>query len=478
MSEIRKLILNSEIQTALFFLFANIVILLSLNTFTINYFFDTAILVIALLMRKDLYFHRNITYKIDFFRLLVLFYTLLNGIAYTIIISSISIIIVFIIKILTIEEKQMFDIKDKFPQIHTIQKELIKQQQEKYFTEYIIFFLSFFTTFLLFAQLPLLKNNGIFIFTIAFFILWVVLEKIFQNFINNLHFETLNPYIRNLLTKKRNLYNSNLSIILELILHFIFFICLFYTFIDSQIYLLLVFFIFLISLKDNSHISGQVLTFITLIVDLLEKKDRYTFDHSSRVALISYNIAKQLNLGLKDVDRIYKAAMIHDVGKIIVPDEILQKKGKLTQDEFEKIKLHVKELKNILSDVYEFIKEIVDVAELHHERLNGQGYPYGYTAKDIPLESRILAVADTFDALIIDRPYRPGFSFSKAIHILKEDAEKNKLDPFLVDTFIKIIPQTEIMESVKRVKTMLKIYQGKIINNMISSLTDFIDEII
>lgn len=478
MNQIKKIILNSEIQTFLFFLFTNLVILINLNSSTTNYFFDITILTITLLMRKDLYFHGNIIYKIDFFRLLVLFYTLLNGVFYTIIISSISIIIVFIIRLLTIEEKQMFVIKDKFPQIYTIQKELIKQQQEKYFTEYIIFFSSFYATYLLFIQLPLFKSNGIFVFTIAFFIFWVILEKTFQNFINNLNFESLNPYIRNLLIKKKNSYNINLPIILEIILHFIFFICLFYTFINSQIYLLLVFLIFLISLKDNSHISDQVLTFITLIVDLLEKKDRYTFDHSYRVALISYNIAKQLNLELKDIDRIYKSAIIHDVGKIIVPDEILHKKGKLTQDEFEKIKLHVKELKNILSDVYEFIKEIVDIAELHHERLNGQGYPYGYTAKDIPLESRILAVADTFDALIIDRPYRPGFSFSKAIHILKEDAEKNKLDPFLVDTFIKIIPQTEIMESVKKVKTMLKIYQGKIINNMISSLTDFIDEII
>ncbi|MCS7243254.1 MAG: HD domain-containing protein [Candidatus Calescibacterium sp.] len=476
MNIIKRIQFDSNVYGSIFFLLSIILLSILLTEHLIIKIIDIIILSITLLIRKELYFHRNISYRVDFFRLIFFFHILHHGFVYTIIITNISVISIFIIKnVFNLDQNTYLIGKGKFSYLEVIQKDIEKQKMNNYFIEYTLFFISFFFCYFIFEQIPFIRDNGIILFTLLFMSLWVIVEKFLLSLYEKFKIQGLNSYVKNFFSRDDK---KVIPITLEITLHFIFFICLFYTFINSNLLLGLLLTIFLISFRDNTYISNQVLTFIILIVELLEKKDRYTFDHSYRVALISYNISKQLNLDINDVDRIYKAAIIHDVGKIIIPDEILQKKGKLTKEEFETIKLHVKELKNILNPIYQFIKEIVDIAELHHERLDGNGYPYGYKSPNIPLESRILAIADTFDALIIDRPYRPGFSFQKALSILKEDAQKNKLDMLLVDIFIKTIPQTEIVESVKKVKTMLKIYQGKIINNMISSLSDFIDEII
>ncbi|MCS7165275.1 MAG: HD domain-containing protein [Candidatus Calescibacterium sp.] len=471
-----KIISDSSIYISLLFAFSMFLIAFLLSGNLLFYLIDIFILTITLLIRKDVYFYQNISYKIDFFRLLFLFHSLHSGLVYTIIISNISTILVFLMKNLFNNSEIIKELdKEKFSHLNIINKDIEKQKMNNYFLEYVFMFVSFFPIYFLFEYIPFWAQNGIFWFVLTFIGLWLIIEKILQRFYENIKMNNMNQYARKFFMNKEEKY---IQFLIQITLNPIFFICIFYVFATHKLSIGIILSIFLLSFKDNTYISNQVLTFISLIVDLLEKKDRYTFDHSYRVALISYNISKQLNLDINDIDRIYKAAIIHDIGKIIIPDEILQKKGKLTKEEFEIIKLHVKELKNILQPIYTFIKEIVDIAELHHERLDGTGYPYGYRSSEIPLESRILAIADTFDALIIDRPYRPGFSFQKAISIIREEAEKNKLDMQISDIFIKTILQTEIIESVKRVKTMLKIYQGKIISNMISSLSDFIDEII
>lgn len=464
-----------EIDVNIFFFISISIIFLSTFKLSLDHLIDIILLSFSIFIRKELYIYKNITFKIDFFRLILLYLTLQYGLVYSITVTNISIISSFIIKKIFGNSNKLYIPELKIKPLETLQEDIIKQKENEYFVEYSILFATFILSYLLFENIPMIKD-GFIIFFVSFMSIWVILETILNKIYNKSKLKAVNEYVRKFFSSKDkiNIY----PIILEITLHSIFSISIFYTYANTKLYILILFLIFLLSFRDKTYISNQLLTFISLIVNLLEKKDRYTFDHSYRVALISYNIAKQLKMNLNDIDRIYKSAIIHDIGKIIIPDEILQKKGKLTKEEFEIIKLHVKELKNILEPIYEFIKDIVDIAELHHERLDGNGYPYGYKSNQIPLESRILAIADTFDALIIDRPYRPGFSFQKAFSILKEDTEKNKLDKYLVEIFIKTIPQTEIIESIKKVKTMIRIYQGKIINNMISSLSDFIDEII
>ncbi|MFN3995537.1 MAG: HD-GYP domain-containing protein [bacterium] len=442
-----------------------------------KYLLDISLMIISVALKRELNLYKNNTISLDLSKIFLLLLTLFDNIIYSLVIYNIAILIYHIINSFKNFELPYIG-KDRFPPLEKLQKEINNQKNSFLNLEYSTNIILFSLMYNFFSYIPLPKN--IFFFISVFLFSWSLLEKIIfylYNYYKNLH---LNPYIKKFIISQNKLteYFQITKIFWEILFNLIFFVILFYSYLTSKIYLFIFLLILFLSLQDKDYIENQILTFILLIIDILEKKDRYTFDHSYRVALISYNIAKQLNLDPQEIDKIYKSALIHDIGKILIPDEIINKKTKLTNEEFEIIKLHVKELKNILNPIYEFIKEIVDIAELHHERLDGKGYPYGYKQSQIPLASRILAIADTFDALIIDRPYRPGYSFRKAISILNEDAQKNKLDQNLVNIFIKIIPQTEILESVKKVKTMLKIYQGKIIENMVNSLTNFIDEII
>ncbi|MGC8734895.1 MAG: HD-GYP domain-containing protein [bacterium] len=236
-------------------------------------------------------------------------------------------------------------------------------------------------------------------------------------------------------------------------------------------------FIFYLILKNFENMNEEVLELLNLFVDVLERRDRYTFDHSNRVAYFSYYLAKEINLSIDEIDLVYKAASIHDIGKILIPDNILEKKGKLTLQEFEIIKLHVKELKNLLLPIYPFFKEIIDIAQLHHEKLDGSGYPFKIKDKQIPLYSRIITISDIFDALVLDRPYRPGFNYNKAINILIEEAKENKLDKFLVDTFSNISLNPEILENINKIKSMIRTYQVNLIKLISKGFSDFIDDI-
>lgn len=476
-SKLKKIELDNYIFYLLFFFSISILFFLSFyNLHPTKYIIDIAIMLISITIKREFNFYKHFSFTFDISKIFLLILALSDGLIYSLMIYNIVILISFLLDSLSTTKTSYFS-KERFPHLVKLQKEIKQQKDILIYLEHTLNILLFTLIYLTFSYIPLPKN--IFIFSLLFFINWAIVEKIFFYLYKQYKISYLSPYLQKFFSRKNSGNFLNLIRILhEVSFTLIFFVISFYLYPTLKIYLLLFFLIISISLQDKDYIKNQILTFILLVIDLLEKKDRYTFDHSYRVALISYNLAKELHLDPLDIDKIYKAALIHDLGKILIPDEIINKKGKLTPQEFEIIKLHVKELKSILNPIYQFLKEIVDIAELHHERLDGKGYPYGYKGENIPLESRILAIADTFDALIIDRPYRPGYSYQKAISILIEDSQKEKLDPFLVDIFVKIIPQTEILESIKKVKTMLKIYQGKIIENMVSSLTNFIDEII
>lgn len=139
------------------------------------------------------------------------------------------------------------------------------------------------------------------------------------------------------------------------------------------------------------------------LIDEIDSKDRYTRDHCRKVSKISTLIAKEMNVPQEHMERLMIASIFHDVGKIRIPSQILKKNGKLTNDEYEIVKKHAAYTYDILETMYDH--EIAKIASYHHERLDGRGYPFGVSSEQIPLESRILAVADAFHAMTSKRIY-------------------------------------------------------------------------
>lgn len=154
---------------------------------------------------------------------------------------------------------------------------------------------------------------------------------------------------------------------------------------------------------------------IESLVTALEAKDYYTRGHSERVASMTYELSKSLGIKGIELENIHIAAHLHDIGKIGVPDKILNKKGKLLTHEWEYIKTHPKIGFDILSKSNR-LKHISKIVLYHHERWDGKGYPKGLSQMDIPLGSRIIAVCDSIDAMTSNRPYREAMSFEECIN--------------------------------------------------------------
>ncbi|HCZ07510.1 MAG TPA: hypothetical protein DHV12_10370 [Thermotogae bacterium] len=173
------------------------------------------------------------------------------------------------------------------------------------------------------------------------------------------------------------------------------------------------------------------------MVKVLEERDSYTKGHSERVANYAIMLAKALGLKGKTLERIRLAGLLHDIGKIGIPDKVLNKPSNLTPEEFEEIKTHPIRGVEIISNL-SYLQEIVPWIRFHHEAWNGSGYPEGLKMDEIPIEARILAVADVYDALTTKRAYREAFSKEEAINIMKE-MKGEKLDPELVDLFLSLV---------------------------------------
>lgn len=175
------------------------------------------------------------------------------------------------------------------------------------------------------------------------------------------------------------------------------------------------------SLKNAKSILNSSLTVLS---NLAEIRDAYTKGHMQRVALYAKNIA--LNLNLDNVEIIERAALLHDIGKIGIPDSILLKPVKLSEQEYKFIKKHPEFSEFILSQVKGF-EDIVKIIRSHHEYLDGSGYPDGLKADEIILEAKIITIADIFDALTTDRPYRQAMSAEDAINLMFENFQ-GKID--------------------------------------------------
>ena len=185
--------------------------------------------------------------------------------------------------------------------------------------------------------------------------------------------------------------------------------------------------------RDNAIINESIETFTGFI----DAKDPYTNGHSKRVAVYTKSLAKEMGYEGEELDRIYYVALLHDCGKIGVPDSILGKPGKLTPEEFEVIKSHTVRGGDILSSFHS-LKNAGEGALYHHERYDGKGYPEGRAGEDIPLIARVICVADSFDAMNTDRVYRKRLSKEKIISEL-ETNKGAQFDPKIADIMLRLI---------------------------------------
>ena len=181
---------------------------------------------------------------------------------------------------------------------------------------------------------------------------------------------------------------------------------------------------------------------IQMLAGAVDEKDPYTRGHSDRVTRYSLLIAKELGLPASFMETLQISAQLHDVGKIGIEDHILKKPGSLTEEEFEVMKTHTTKGANILRPVPQ-LAEMLPGIELHHEALDGRGYPYGLKGEQIPLLARVIAVADTFDALTTNRPYQQAHTPEQALEIIRSIAGK-RLDPKAVDALMAVYDRGEI----------------------------------
>jgi diguanylate cyclase (GGDEF)-like protein/putative nucleotidyltransferase with HDIG domain len=173
----------------------------------------------------------------------------------------------------------------------------------------------------------------------------------------------------------------------------------------------------------------------------VDAKDQITHEHVQRVQIYAEGMARLLDLPEKEIEALRAGALLHDIGKIAVPDYILNKPGKLTAAEFDKMKLHTVVGAQILERI-KFPYPLVPIVRYHHERWDGTGYPEGLKGEQIPITARILTVVDCFDAVREDRQYRKGMTRSEAIELLQKDRGKY-YDPPLVDLFVENLPVFE-----------------------------------
>jgi len=179
----------------------------------------------------------------------------------------------------------------------------------------------------------------------------------------------------------------------------------------------------------------NMLSTLNSMAKILDARDPHTSQHSTRVTNFSLTMGNILTLSEEDKDVLYIASSLHDIGKVGIPDSILLKKDKLTDEEFRIIKRHPDIGADILKPLPPMARE-TDIIRYHHERYDGKGYPSGIGGQEIPLLSRIITLADAYDAMTSDRPYRNGLLIDKAIEEIKR-CTGSQFDPELASIFIK-----------------------------------------
>ena len=184
------------------------------------------------------------------------------------------------------------------------------------------------------------------------------------------------------------------------------------------------------------------LSMISALTAAIDAKDHYTYAHSKNVARYAANLAVAAGLNDDQVRTIYAAGLLHDIGKISVPETILQKTGKLSDEEYQIMKGHVNNSIEMIRHLPE-IDYLVPAVLGHHERWDGKGYPRGIAGEEIPVSARCLAIADVFDAMTTDRPYRKGLPLEYAVREIETGAG-SQFDPQLARTFARLLRSRSI----------------------------------
>ncbi len=190
---------------------------------------------------------------------------------------------------------------------------------------------------------------------------------------------------------------------------------------------------------EHSLSDSRTWEIATSLAGAIDAKDPYTKGHSTSVSRFSEALARAINLPEKEVERITLGALLHDVGKIGIPETVLKKEGPLSDEEWAIMKQHPIIGAEKVLQPNPNLRDLLPIVKYHHERIDGKGYPENLTNGDIPLAAKIVAIADTYHALISDRPYRKGMNIEKAISILEEGAG-TQWDENLVRTFVQIAP--------------------------------------
>lgn len=184
------------------------------------------------------------------------------------------------------------------------------------------------------------------------------------------------------------------------------------------------------------HYMSDVIKALREVGEAVERKDRYTFKHSSRVADYAVKTAAKMKLSKERTETLYLASIFHDIGKINIPEEVLKKPAKLTDAEFALVKKHPGDGADMLRKTA--YADLADIVEQHHERVNGRGYPFGLKGEAILTEAKIIGVCDTFDAMTEDRAYRKAFTPQYAMDELKELAG-SQYDAAVVEAFEQVL---------------------------------------
>src|SRR5437762_12660357 len=190
--------------------------------------------------------------------------------------------------------------------------------------------------------------------------------------------------------------------------------------------------------RHVQQVSDLHLATIEALALAIDAKDQTAQSHVRRVQLYAAAVARALGMNENDIQGVKTAALLHDIGKLAVPEHILSKPGPLTPEEFQKIRAHPKVGADIVSSV-PFPYPVAPLILSHHERWDGKGYPSGLRGEEIPLGARILSVVDYFDALMSERPYHKAMSFEAAMGLLRQESGK-ALDPKVVQTFVDLYP--------------------------------------
>jgi len=209
----------------------------------------------------------------------------------------------------------------------------------------------------------------------------------------------------------------------------------------------------------GQRLESAYLQFVGSLANALDARDQYTAGHSRRVSELSCALATALQMPPEDVERVRIGALLHDIGKIGVSDSVLQKPGRLTDDEFDQVKQHPVIGRRILEGVQGFA-EYLNAVELHHENWNGTGYPHGQRETETAIDARIIHVADAYDAMTTDRSYRQGMTHEKALSILIGNAGI-QFDPEIVATFV-MLPR-EILTGQPLVENSLQLMEEALV---------------